>query len=205
MRGFTLIELVAVMLIFITVSTTITAILFSSLRGASKTNTLTSARENGQYAINQIVRTVRYAKNFQGVAINASSPLITNCTVVTPGQTTPTPTPARYTIVRVTDFNQVQHLFSCNSATDVPANTLSYSTITNATPTAPTSLLDTTAVSLVPNSCYFSCTQLSITDSPSITINFTLTNPVSSRAPLVENTFSAIPFQTTVTLRNLFR
>lgn len=60
-RGFTLVELLVVLAIFITVGGLILSVLFISLRGSTKTQVETMVKQNGSYALSQIVRTVRYA------------------------------------------------------------------------------------------------------------------------------------------------
>lgn len=61
------------------------------------------------------------------------------------------------------------------------------------------SLLDTSSLSVKANSCSFVCTQPTITDPPTITIQFTLVpkNP----GGFAETNFT-LPFQTSVTMRN---
>ena len=59
--GFTLVELLAVMIVFIAVGSIIMSILVAALRGNNKTNALNSVRSNGQYAISQLARSIRNA------------------------------------------------------------------------------------------------------------------------------------------------
>lgn len=176
-KGFTLIELLAVMIVLIAVSSIIGAILFSSLRGTNKTNTLTAVRQNGNNAISQMVKMLRGAKRLDSPA-SCSVPL------------SPTPIPT-YSFVTFTSFDDGQTTFSCDSGT-ISSNAAS--------------LLDLTGVSLV--SCSFTCTQEGILDFPTVGINFSLREYAPSGITLFsEKTASAtaIPFQTSVSLRNLKR
>jgi prepilin-type N-terminal cleavage/methylation domain-containing protein len=61
-RGFTLIELLISMLVVVLIGSIITSILFSVLRGTNKTNKLIIIRQNGNYAISQLSKTIRNAK-----------------------------------------------------------------------------------------------------------------------------------------------
>lgn len=118
--GFTLLELLAAMVVLIAVGTIIGAILFASLRGATKTNTITNVRQNGNYAISQMTKMIRGAKTLD---------LPDPC--VSPPSPTPIPT---YPSVTFTSFDGGQTIFSCDSDT-ISSNSAS--------------LLDTSVVSLL--------------------------------------------------------
>src|SRR5256885_8604568 len=60
-KGFTLIEMLAVISIFGVVSSIIVSILFVGLRGARKSEVLNAIRQNGNVAISQVQRNVRFA------------------------------------------------------------------------------------------------------------------------------------------------
>lgn len=62
MRGFTLIELLVMVGVFLAVSVVIGGTLFAVLRGSVKTTTLDQVRQNGDFAISTISRTIRSAK-----------------------------------------------------------------------------------------------------------------------------------------------
>lgn len=61
-KGFTLVEMLAVMIVFVVIGSFVTAILITSLRGNNKTNTITAVRQNGNYALSQMAKTVRNAR-----------------------------------------------------------------------------------------------------------------------------------------------
>ena len=71
--GFTLIELLVVILIIFSVGILIVSILFSALRGANKTNTIDLVRRNGNSAITQMSKMIRYSQSFDGVSIDGST------------------------------------------------------------------------------------------------------------------------------------
>ncbi|MBI1919210.1 prepilin-type N-terminal cleavage/methylation domain-containing protein, partial [Candidatus Microgenomates bacterium] len=60
--GFTLIEMLAVIFVLSTIGVLVAAIITSSLRGTSKTNTITSVRQNGFFAIAQMTKVIQNAR-----------------------------------------------------------------------------------------------------------------------------------------------
>src|SRR3989344_4471058 len=70
--GFTLVELLVVILVIFSVGVLISSVLFSALRGANKTNTIDLVRRNGNSAITQMSRMIRYSQSFDGVSIDGS-------------------------------------------------------------------------------------------------------------------------------------
>lgn len=143
-RGFTLIELLVVMGVFLAVSAVVGGILFSTLRGSQKTTTLDEVRQNGNYAISTMTKSIRAAKSID-------SP--TNCTA-------PTPTPVQQ--IMFTPQTGSQTTFKCD-----------YASIPKTITSNNNSLLDTTKVALVEGSCSFTCTQVS-GQPPTIKIKFGL-------------------------------
>lgn len=188
--GFTLVELLVVMVVVVTVGVVISGILFSALRGSNKSKAINNLENNGNYVIAQVSKTVRFSKKFDGVSITGAANTFTaNCTQATPPALTPTPTPVVYKHLKVTSYDGGQTTFSCDSTT-ISSNSAS--------------MLDTATVSLA--SCEFSCSQLSPSDYPIISIKFRLTQftPTGVVQFLPEQTASA-NFQTSVTPRNLNR
>ena len=59
-----------VILIIFSVGILIVSILFSALRGANKTNTIDLVRRNGNSAITQMSKMIRYSQSFDGVSID---------------------------------------------------------------------------------------------------------------------------------------
>ncbi len=184
-NGFTLIELLAVIVVFSLVSGIGTVILVTSLRTSTKTDTLTNVKQNGNYVITQMSKTIRDATD-------VSSPLIVSPTPTCVTAVYPTPVPT-ITAITVTDPDGNQTTFTCDSVN----NSITYYTSANPTPQP---YLDTNSV--MTTSCGFTCSQSSATDYPVIGISFSLTS--AKPTGVVENSASAnpIPFFTGITLRN---
>jgi prepilin-type N-terminal cleavage/methylation domain-containing protein len=164
--GFTLVELLAVMAVFLTVIGIVLGTLFVSLRGSKKSDVILAARHNGDGAMEQMVRRIRYAKSLDSP--NACIPEKTSLNSLT-----------------ITSSDGMQTVFSCpaTSGEGISSNSAS--------------LIDTSAVSV--SACSFSCSQLSPSDPPKITITFTLSSVGGGN--FVEGKTS-VPFQTSVTMRN---
>ncbi len=180
-KGYTLVELLAVMAIVVVVGVIVAGILISSLRGGSKSNVLDSVRQNGNDAITQMSKMIIYAQNFNGVSTDGVF-YKTNCTQAIPPSPSPTPAPIAYQYIKITSFDSGQTIFSCNGST-IASNGAS--------------LIDTSAVSLV--LCSFTCTQTNFGQAPTIGINLTLSD--NNPGNFAEKKAS-VPFQTSVTIRN---
>lgn len=188
-NGFTMVELLAVLGVIVVVGAVASAIIVSSLRAASKANQVNIVRQNGNFALLQMSRTIRYAKSFAGVSTDNSS-YLTDCSLPSPAPN-PTPVPTRYSSVKVILFDDTQVTFSC-----VPpsaSRTISESINSGSAK----DLIDINSVSV--KDCYFTCSQNFRTDSPSIGINLILSQ--ASTTNLTDKT-STIPFGTSVTMRN---
>lgn len=187
MKGFTLIELMVVLSVFMVVGVLILSTIFIVLRETIKTNTINNVRQNGSFALSQISKTIRNAKKFEGVSSDGST-FTSNCLITSVLAGTPTPTPAVYKAVKITTFNDESITFSCGS------NTIASNSV---------SLINTRLIKM--SLCNFTCFQNNVIDPPTIGINLFLEkiNPTGS-AILPEQTasLSPIPFQTSVTIRN---
>jgi prepilin-type N-terminal cleavage/methylation domain-containing protein len=176
--GFTLIELLVALVVIASFGTIVVNIITSTFRGTSKTDVVNKVRENGNYAISQMSRTVRYAKSFDG----ASTDGVTNwtCEIVPP-------IPVQYKAVKITSFDGTTTVFSCE------ANTIN---------TNGASLMDagpTGSVLLSPGTCFFTCARKNTLDSPTIGIKFTLTSKITSG---IAEKQASIPFETSIKVRN---
>jgi|SRR3989344_3429504 len=180
-KGYTLIELLAVIIILVAVGTIITSILVSSLRGGNRSNTVNEVRQNGNHMLSQMSKMIAYAKSFDGVSIDGVN-YVKDCVVTIPPPPTPTPTPASYSYVKITSFDGGQTVFSCGNGT-IASNGASFINTTN----------------LSVSSCSFSCNQTNFLSAPTIDINFTLSK-INSGFFLENQT--TIPFETSVTPRN---
>ena len=205
--GFTFIELLAVMIVLGAIGTIIGAILFTSLRGNNKANAIAAVRQDGNNALFLMAKMIRGARSFDGVSIDNTTYTV-NCIQPTPPPLTPTPTPLQYKFLRITSFDDKQTTFACcsgspsfiasGSATGVSACS---SSVYN------TPLIDTTAVSMDVSRCMFTCSQISEANIPTLQIHFELDANNGNLTPLPEKTAgkTPIPFDTSVTFRNLIR
>lgn len=189
-KGYTLIELLAVIIVMVVVGVIVTGILSSSLRGGSKSNVLGNVIQNGNNAITQISKMLTFARNFNGVSTDNIT-YTTNCIQTIPPSPSPSPTPVAYKSIKITSFDGGVTVFSCNGPSDNPANTIASNGA---------SLIDTSTILTVPSSCYFTCIQDNFGQIPTIKINFTLSQITSNN--LVEKT-ATVPFETSVTMRNI--
>lgn len=145
-RGYTLIELLAVIIILITVGTIITSILVTSLRGGNKSNTTNDVRQNGNYVISQMSKMILYAKSFDGVSTDGVN-YVTDC-INQP--------PVVYKYIKISSFDGGQTRFSCANGTIASGSANLLSSNFSVT------------------SCSFLCTQSNFLSAPTININFTL-------------------------------
>lgn len=179
-KGFTLIELLAMMVVLGVIGGVVAGILFSSLRATNKTNTLTTIRQNGNYAVSQVSKMIKNAKSFEGVRIN-----------LTPVSPTPelesscTNTSTTYHVLKITTFDESSPnvTFTC----DVGSLTING-----------TSLVDESAVRVV--NCNFICFQSSASDFPTVEMDLILSQ--KDENALFEKR-ATIEFRTSATMRNL--
>lgn len=191
-KGFTLIEMLVVIFVLSTIGVLVGAIITSALRGTNKTNTITTVRQNGFYAIAQMTKMIQNARKLD-------SP---SC--VPPPSPTPTPV-SSYPSITITSADGGQTTFACCS----PGDSLGNGTISSGSGAIDLStacgalkkpLLDTNNTKLGP--CTFTCSQASASDPPIIGISFTLSQ--KSTTSFFEQSAS-IPFQTSVVMRNVSR
>ncbi|MEK7605958.1 MAG: type II secretion system protein [Patescibacteria group bacterium] len=142
--GFTLIELLAVIAITGVVGSMMFGILFSTLQGANKSESLGIIQQNGNFALGQITKMVRYSTDILDP---------TTC------YTAPTPTPVQQSSISILNVDNNITTFSC----DLGAGTIASNGA---------ALLDPNDVKVT--ACSFSCTQLTPYDQPTMTVSFTL-------------------------------
>lgn len=179
--GFTLVELLAVMVVIGVVGGAMGTILISSLVGTNKTNSIDNVRQNGNFALFQMSKTIEFSRNFYGVSTDGIQ-YTTDCTQPA---VSPTPTPTKYSYIKIVPDSGQTVVFSC-SGTTISSNSAS--------------ILDTSNVSAT--SCFFTCSQDSLVLPPTIGIDFSLSQ--SKPGNFTENKTS-VSFSTSVTLRNLNR
>jgi len=185
-KGYTLIELLAVIMVLMAVGTIITVILVIALRGGSRSETVNSVRQSGDSAISQMSKMIAYASNFDQI-IDTSGKPYKNCI---------TSVPLKYSSVTITSFDGGLTTFSCDSSQQAIASQ-------SADSATPIYLTDTNTTVVVANSCYFTCTQNSESVSPIIGIYFDLStkSQVAGITPFVEKS-TTIHFETMVALKN---
>lgn len=176
-RGFTLIELLVVIGIFIIFSVIVLSILFSILRGTKKSDSVNIVRENGDQAMTQIIKSLRFAQSLDYPSpVGGSAPV---CSVN--GTNVPE--------VRITTVNALTTIVRCPANFNAPNFILlNGSSLTNSN-------------NVVVKSCYFVCTQKS-GESPTIGINFSLTKINLSGLP-EDAILKPYNFQSSVVLRNI--
>lgn len=184
-EGFTLVELLASIIVLVAVGSIIAGTISSSLRGANKTNNIENIRQNGNYALNQISKNIEYTLPFDGTNTglgNYGVPYEISC------QYSLSPTPAAvttpYSFITVESAGNKRTQYKCTSSpAELSANGVS--------------LVDLTSVSLI--SCSFSCIQNKAIDAPVMKIKFEL-GPKNSNG--LAETSGSIVFETSVTIRN---
>src|SRR5947199_8257841 len=90
-RGFTLIELLVVMSIFIVVGGLLVSVLFVTLRGSNKAETVSVVKQNGTFALSQMVKQIRYARSLDAplsCVPTSNAPTISITSLSDGGQTT---------------------------------------------------------------------------------------------------------------------
>jgi type II secretory pathway pseudopilin PulG len=185
--GYTLIELLAVMIILMAVGTIITSILVITLRSGNKSTTTNDIRQNGNYAMAQMSKMIAYAYSFDGLSADGQQTWYDNCVIPYVGSNTPIPSlPSKYYSVKITSSDQLQTDFDCS-------NTILSSQ--SAGLTSPLVNSDTDAT------CWFTCSQSSLTSAPTIGIDLTLKKRTTG-LPFLPEAQTAIHFQTSVTVRN---
>ncbi len=178
-RGFTLVELLASIIVLIAVGAIVSGIATSSLRGSSKATVIENIRQNGNYALSRISRSIQYAQTFNGFS-NDGIDFNASC----PDSFAPTPTPlVTYDYIKITTLNNEAIIYNCTPSS-LSANGVS--------------LIDTNSVTLT--ECVFSCIQNKSTDAPVIGINFGLQS--ARKGSLVEFSSPPIIFETSIAVKN---
>lgn len=182
-RGFTLVELLASIIVLIAVGSIIAGIITSSIRGTNKATVIENIRQNGNYTIARVSKNIEYSQVFNGFSDDGI-----NYTTTCPFSLAPTPTPVvkQYNFIKVTPLNSNPIIYSCTSSSP-------FTITANGVP-----LIDTNSVALT--ECTLACIQGRATDVPVIKVGFKLgpKNPNS----LPENSTPPILFETSVTIRN---
>lgn len=195
-HGFTLVELLAVMMAFAIVGSVAGGILITSLRTSNKASVITSVKQNGDFVVTQMSKVLRDAREL----VNPYP-----CNIL------PTPPTVAQTVQVITNEGD-SITVGCFGLTPTPGTTPaptitvigSLPTIASASGTSnATSLLDSSAVRV--SSCTITCSQAYKTDYPVITILFSLIQKSTTAFGDQIASATAVNFSTSVTLRNIIR
>ena len=174
-EGFTIVELLAVVFVFVIIGSLIVAILGATLRGNNKTNALNLVQSNGDYAITEIAKSVRNAT-----------------TLLSPFPCGPVDIPTATSAVQLAFPDGTITTYSCMDTNGNPSITSNSA-----------ALIDTTSVSVA--QCSFTCGQDTQSSYPIIGIDFFLQAKNANTFVETKASASAIEFQTSVVIRNLIR
>lgn len=152
-KGFTLIELLVVISIFVLLTTIILGTLIVVLRGSKNADSLILVKQNGNYAMSQMIRIIRFAKSLDSPVTCDSTPLNS---------------------ITITTFDLNQTTFSC-PVDPLPTPNFIASNSANSTKL-------TNKQSIGVSACSFVCTQSS-TGPPLINITFSLKKINSNGLP----------------------
>ena len=141
-KGFTLVEMLAVVVVFIVIGSIMLSILITSFRTSHKTDTISLVRENGNYALTQMAKTIRDARGLVTPFPCVTPAVVSTITILTPDhdQVTydctapPSPTPATIasnsaTILDTTAVSVSSCSFTCTqeSKSELPIITINFS------------------------------------------------------------------------------
>ena len=150
-NGFTLIEMLSVMVIFVVIGSILLTILVTSLRTSHKTDTLTLVRENGNYVLTQMAKTIRDSRGLISPFPCVPSVTVDTISVLTPDQdvvtfactTPPNPTPATISsnsasLLDTGNVTMTDCSFTCTQRTssDLPIIQINFSLKQQSTSTA---------------------------------------------------------------------
>lgn len=181
-KGYTLIELLAVIIVLSAVGLVIGAIIIAAFRGTTKTNVVSELRQEGSNRLSELSKMVEFAQSFDGVSTDDIS-YSTDCIAEDPDA------PTEYKYLKVTDFSNAQLTLSC--ATDPQTSSLMIAS-------NGASLI--TSDSIAVTDCYFTCTQDYLAEPPIIGLHFSL---MKIAATGVSDQNYSVSFETNIVMRNL--
>jgi prepilin-type N-terminal cleavage/methylation domain-containing protein len=177
-NGYTLVELLAVIIVLVVVGTIVSSTLVSVLRSSNKSTVTENVRKNGNYAISQMSKMIAYAQKFEGVSVDGTT-YYTDCTSQAAGALT------AYNYVQIKAFDGGITTFACtNSQIASQSSTGNLSYLVDPT-------MDTT--------CYFNCTQESAAAPAKIDIFLDIK---ATNSAIFSETQADIPFETSVVILN---
>lgn len=188
--GFSLIELLVGMAIIITSTTIILTIIVSSFRISSKATVVDSARQNGNYAMNRMIRMIQFADRYNGRsrALGATAGIKgsdggpdwhTDCA------------DNDNTAINI-NYEGEEKIIQCRNRNSIY--------IVDPVPAPPSGEILIITDKIKVAECNITCSQISDTASPVISIKYKLT--IGDSDSVVERKTSSIPFFTSVKMRN---
>ena len=195
-KGYTIVELLAVIAILVVISGIIVAILYSTLRGSNKTKITSEVTQNGSYVLSVFNKTLNDSRSVTMIgALNVGD--IINTNDVQDCKTKPTSN----TSITLKRLDGKLTRFACENI-DVDGTPVSAITINNdpLTEIVGKPLINTRAVQVEPNSCSFSCDQSSgdLYAYPIVGVSF----KIKDKNSVVAESQSSQVFQTSVSLNN---
>jgi type II secretory pathway pseudopilin PulG len=174
--GYTLVELLTVIIILVAVGSIISSVLVSVLRSSNKSSVTDVVRTNGNNAMAQMSKMITYAQKLEGISVDGSK-YYADCTSLS--------STTKYYYLRIKGFDSGVTTFACaNSqiASKSASGAISY-------------LVDPKLYA----TCYFNCSQESAAAPARIDIFLDL--KAASSTTFSENQ-ADIPFETSVTVVN---
>lgn len=200
-QGFTLIELLASTAVILVVGFIIVIIIVSSLRGANKTNTISTTRQNGSYAISQISKLLRFTKSIDAIDGDSSKNCITDTPLPAPQN------PESHTSITFTNVDGGVTTIACLVIPDSGGAMTIASESGALSENITGSLLDTDLVYIPAGECELTCNQSTSSDALIVGINFALDTVKPAGTFFSEFSIGAQPleFNTSVIMRNVGR
>ncbi len=174
--GYTLVELLVVISVFVIISSTLTGILYFTLRANNKARVLNSVSKNGNYALSVLSSTIEVSKK---ISIGGQK----DCVTAVSGATT----------MDLTGLDDKITTIACTTGSNGNI------TITRPSASAVNLIDNSTNPEVQLTNCQFSCTQTDVYSQPLVTVALILTQ--SGVSTLQEFQGSA-DFKTTLYLRN---
>ncbi|CAN5157620.1 hypothetical protein BH11PAT1_BH11PAT1_3130 [soil metagenome] len=179
--GFTIIELLVVIILLMTIGGLVGGIFFVSLRSANKSNKIAIVRQNGNAALTQMSRKIRYATDIS-FASTDGTPL---------GCVSSPPLPQSMITTNLkADGSSIEDIFSCPVIDPATSNAITMGGI---------AITDAEVSKIM--ACSFSCTPQA-TGSKTVTIQFDMADN-NGGTGVFERSVAAIHFETSITMRNI--
>jgi type II secretory pathway pseudopilin PulG len=186
-KGFTLVELLASIIVLVVIGSVIAGVIVSSLRGSNKTNNIESVRQAGNYVLNQMSKDIEYAQTFDGRSTGLSNDDGATYDTACKPALNPIPTPiSPYNLITVRSSGNIVTKYKCTSS-ELSANG--------------SPLISPESGTFA--GCSLTCIQNNPMDALIIKISFSIGSKVSNTQ--VENSNPPIVFETSVTMRNYSR